>query len=378
MKTYTEDASIKARKNEIEAKLNKIRSAMDQEGIAGVLINKSNSFAWITAGGDNICTRYTEGGICTIFVTKDKAYYFCANIEAQRMIDEEYLDQLGFEGRVMPWHEDMTQKFIKEIVGDKKVASDTGIPGTVDAGPIVLQLQRVLCDNEIGRYMQMGKIFSETIESYMKTIRPGDTEIAIAGRLGAKMWENGLEGVLFLIASDERVYKYRHASPTHKKLEKYLNISCNARYKGFVTKISRTLHFGKLPEELKIQHQKTVDVENKLVAMTKPGVDDLDILEASKKFYAEAGYPDMWKEHHQGGPQSYTNGFYLISPAKHEKVRLNQVYGYNPTITGTKSEDAIIVTENGPIFVTYPVYFPKLTSVIDGIEFVRPGILEIG
>jgi len=377
MKTYTEDTSIKARKAEIDQKLAKLRSAMTAEGLAGVLINKSSHFAWISAGSDNICTRYKEGGICTILVTKDKAYYICNNIEALRMIEEQYLDQLGFEERGMFWYEDKTQDIIKEIIGNGKIASDSGMPGTVDAEPMLLQFEKVLCDNEIGRYLHMGKVFSETIESYMKTIRPGDTEIAIAGRLSAKMWENGLEGVLFLVAADERIYKHRHAMPTDKKVEKFLMVSCNARYKGLVTKITRMIYFGKLPEDLKIQYQKTVDIENKLAVMTKPGIDDIEIFEMSKKLYAEAGYPDMWKVHHQGGPQSYTNGFYLITPAKHEKVQLHQIYGYNPSITGTKTEDAIVITEDGPLFVTYPVYFPKLTSVVDGMEFVRPGILEI-
>ena len=192
MKTYTEDMSIGARKAEIDTKLAKLRSTMQKEGLAGVLVNKSNHFAWITAGGDNIVTRYSEGGICTIFVTRDKAYYICTNIETQRMIDEEFLDRLGFEARTMQWYEDMTMKIVKDIVGNEKVASDNGLPGTADANPMLLQFERVLCENEIGRYLHMGKVFSETIEAYMKTIRPGDTEIAIAGRLGAKMWENGL------------------------------------------------------------------------------------------------------------------------------------------------------------------------------------------
>ena len=377
MKSYKEDSSIKGRKEEINGKLAKLRSVMAQEGLAGFLVNKNNNFAWITAGAENICTRYSEGGICTILVTKDKAYYLCNNIEAQRMIEEQFMDQLGFEARVCYWYEDKTQEFVKDIIGTGKCASDNGFPGTCDGNTILLELEKVLSENEIGRYMHMGKVFSETIESYMKTIRPGDTEMAIAGRLNAKMWENGLEGVLFLVAADDRAYKHRHAFPTFKKVEKLLMVSCNARYKGLVTKITRMIYFGKLPEDLKIQYQKTIDIENKLAAMTKPGVDDLEMFEAAKKLYAEAGYPDMWKLHHQGGPQSYTNGFYLITPARHEKIRLNQIYGYNPSITGTKTEDAIVITEDGPLFVTYPVYFPKLTSVVDGFEFIRPGILEI-
>jgi Xaa-Pro aminopeptidase len=155
-----------------------------------------------------------------------------------------------------------------------------------------------------------------------------------------------------------------------------INISCNPRYKGMITKISRTMYFGKLPDELRAQHTKNLDVENRMIAATRPGVDDVEVFRLAQKLYAEHGYPDMWKNHHQGGPQSYTNGFYAVSESNHEIVQLNQIYEYNPTITGTKSEDGFLVTEEGPVFITYPIYFPKEVQVIDGAEYVRAGIFE--
>ena len=381
MSQYIEDTSIEGRKAEINEKVAKLRKSMKEKRFDAVLINKSEHFAWITAGGDNIVTRFVESGVCNILVTMDKLYYICNNIEALRMVEEEFLDQLGFEARLMFWYENRTMEFVSEIVGSGKLASDLNIPGTADANEILLYHERVLCKNEIARYLHLGKVFSEVIESYMQTIRPGDTEIAIAGRLGAKMWENGLEPVLVLIAADERIYKHRHPIPTDKPVEKFLMICCNARYKGLITKITRMMHFGKASPELLEQYQQTIDIENACAAITRPGVDDIEILNLCKKMYADFGYTDMWKEHHQGGPQSYTNGFYLIQDSRHEIIRLHQPYGYNPSIRGakygTKTEDGFIVMEDGPLFITYPVSFPAIRSTIDGKEYVRPGILEI-
>ena len=378
---YIEDTSIEGRKAEIDEKVVKLRQSMKDKGFDAMLINKSEHFAWITAGGSNIVTRFVENGVCNILVTMDKLFYICNNIEALRMVEEEYLDQLGFEPRLMLWYENRTMEFVSEIVGSGKLASDLSIPGAADANDILLHHERVLCKNEIARYLHLGKVFSEVIESYMQTIRPGDTEIAIAGQLGAKMWENGLEPVLFLIAADERIYKHRHPIPTDKPVEKFLMICCNARYKGLITKITRMMHFGKASPELLEQYRQTIEIENACAAITRPGVDDIEILNLCKKMYADFGYPDMWKEHHQGGPQSYTNGFYLISDNRHEVIRLHQPYGYNPSIagaiTGTKTEDGFIVMEDGPLFITYPVSFPAIRSSINGKEYVRPGILEI-
>jgi Xaa-Pro dipeptidase len=378
MKQFTQDLSIESRKAEISVKVTALREVMTQNDLDGIYISKQEHFAWITAGGDNIVTRFVENGVCAIFITSEKQYFICNNIETQRFIDEEYLDQLGFEPLSMWWYENRTLEFINDLVGENGAfGSDIPLDRASDVNAILSELEKVLSENEIGRYLHLGKVFSKTIESFMETIEPGDTETEIAGRLGAKMWENGIEPVLYLIAADDRIYKYRHPIATDRKVEKYLMISCNARYKGLVTKITRMLHFGKIPAELQEQYRQTVAVENAMAAATKPGVDDIVPFNIAKKMYAEFGYPDMWQLHHQGGPQSYTNGFYLITENTHNVIKLHQCYGYNPTITGTKTEDGFIVTEDGPLFITYPVSFPKIISEIDGFEYIRPGILVI-
>jgi Xaa-Pro aminopeptidase len=378
MKHFEQDLSVQGRKAEIEGKIDALRHYMQANDLKGIYISKQEHFAWITAGGDNIVTRFVEDGVCAIFITLDGQYFICNNIETQRFKDEEYLDQFGFEERSMLWFENRTMEFINDLIGaDNPFAADIPLDRASDANGVLRSMEMVLTENEIGRYLHLGKTFSKTIESFMETIKPGDKEIEIAGRLGARMWENGLEPVLFLVASDDRIYKYRHPIPTEKKLEKYLMVSCNARYKGLVTKITRMLHFGKIPAELQEQYNKTAAIENAMAAVTKPGVDDIVPFNLAKKMYADFGYPDMWKVHHQGGPQSYTNGFYLITDDTHNIIQLNQCYGYNPSITGTKTEDGFIVTEEGPLFITFPVSYPVIQENIDGVDYLRPGILEV-
>lgn len=378
MKHFEQDLSVKGRKAEIDGKIAALRQHMIENDLKGIYISKQEHFAWMTAGGDNIITRFVEDGVCAIFITMNGQYFISNNIETQRDKDEELLEKLGFEARSMWWFENRTMEFINDLIGeDGPFAADIPLDRASDINEVLRSMEMVLTENEIGRYLHLGKVYSKTIESFMETIKPGDSEKEIAGRLGAKMWENGLEPVLYLVAADDRIYKYRHPIPTDKKLEKYLMISCNARYKGLVTKITRFVHFGKIPSDLQEQYNKTVAIENAMAAVTKPGVDDIVPFNLAKKMYADFGYPDMWKVHHQGGPQSYTNGFYLITDDVHKIIQLHQCYGYNPSITGTKTEDGFIVTEEGPLFITYPVSFPAIKDTIDGVEYSRPGILEI-
>jgi len=58
-------------------------------------------------------------------------------------------------------------------------------------------------------------------------------------------------------------------------------------------------------------------------------------------------------------------------------VQENQGFAWNPSITGTKSEDTMLATTNGPLHFSKPIIFPQLEIKIGGdYIFIRPDILE--
>ncbi len=379
MKSYEQDLSVAGRAAEIKTKVTRLQGVMEKNGLSAVAITKSNNFAWITAGGDNVITRFSENGVATAVVTRDGGLYMLLNnIEDARFREEEEVEKLGFKVICWPWYESRLAENLKEIAKGGKVASDNGLPGTQDGNALIAACQYSLLDNEIARYLYLGRTFSKALEEFLATLKPGDMEIDIAGRIAAALWKHEIEPVLFLVAGDERILRYRHCGPSKNKLKKRVMISCNGRYKGLVTKTTRFVNFGKPDAEFVKKYQDTLDIENRMAAATTIGADDLDAYLLAKKLYAEKGWPDMWKNHHQGGPQGYTNGYYLITEDCHGQVRKNQCYCYNPSITGAKTEDGFIVTEEGPVFITVPISFPKEKAVINGVEVERPGVLVLG
>lgn len=66
-----------------------------------------------------------------------------------------------------------------------------------------------------------------------------------------------------------------------------------------------------------------------------------------------------------------------VTPDCQQIVRKNQAFCWNPTISGTKSEDGFIVTENGPIMITKPFIFPTLKIEVEGVSFVKPDLLVL-
>jgi hypothetical protein len=45
-------------------------------------------------------------------------------------------------------------------------------------------------------------------------------------------------------------------------------------------------------------------------------------------------------------------------------------------MSGTKSEDGFIAQKEGFVFITKPVLFPTLEIRVEGIDFIKPNILE--
>ena len=72
----------------------------------------------------------------------------------------------------------------------------------------------------------------------------------------------------------------------------------------------------------------------------------------------------------------YELGESVATPSSEEVVSVGQVYAWNPSITGTKSEDTILVTAQGYEILTYMNDWPTIPVHINGQTFFRPANLE--
>jgi antitoxin VapB len=60
-----------------------------------------------------------------------------------------------------------------------------------------------------------------------------------------------------------------------------------------------------------------------------------------------------------------------------DRVEIGQVYAWNPSITGTKSEDTILVGENENEILTEIDGWPTYSVEVNSRIYHRPAILEI-
>jgi len=365
------------RLQEVKEKLTRVRNFMESNDIKVVLIKKQPNFTWLTAGGLNMVGIATEAGVTSLLVTHNEHYCISNRIEAARMMDEEGLNSLGFKLLSYEWYEDRELELVKEVTGGVKIGCDVSVGGYINVDSGIKELRYELTQGEIERYLFMGNKLSLAIEKVLTEIKPEESEAEITGRLCAELWKDRIDPVGYMAAADERAKLYRHPIPTMNRVRKYLMLCINARYKGLVTTITRLAHFGDIPESLLKQYQKNVEIECIMITNTRIGEEIRVPLLAAIEEYKKIGLPEEWKLHHQGGSMGYYARDIRVSLKNNELIRKNQAFCWNPTISGTKSEDGFIVTPDGPVMITKPVIFPTLKLNINGHDFTRPAILSL-
>lgn len=356
-------------------KIARLQRIMEERALDAIYLKRQDNFAWMTCGGINY-VGLGEMGNCGLLITRSGETHAVTNrIEAPRMRDEEKLEEMGFAIHAAPWYETAFEgEEISRLTHGGRVGRDHG---TADNVANDVKLSRFsLTESEVERYREGGYLTARAIEEAIASVRPGDTEHETVGRLTEIIRAHGMDVVSAMCAGDQRISLYRHPVPTDHVMKKRVQLGGNMRYKGLIICCTRLLNFEPVSPELHAQYMANVEIDCTLMAASKPGCTFVSALEAGRAAYEARGYGEEFAKHHQGGPIGYAGRDYRVDFTTPGFIAENQAFCWNPSITGTKSEDTVISTREGIIPVSRPIIAPKVTLEIDGQTFVRPDIWE--
>ena len=360
---------------EFDTKQTRIRALLAAHQLDALLLQRVSSFAWATCGASSYVNTATTDGAASLLITPTGRYVITDNIEATRLKQEEQLEAQGWEFHIAPWHE--TNGAIAKLTSGLKWAADSPYPGAVDLSTEIARLRANLTSEEGERFRTLSEQSAEAMNDAIRSLRPGMSEYVIAGTLAHEVHRRGVQPIVNLIATDERIFKFRHPLPADKSLERYAMLVLCGRKWGLVCSITRLVHFGQLPDELRRKAEAVARIDATFIAATRPGQKLSDIFCRATEVYRKTGFADEWQLHHQGGPAGYEPREFLATPTSIETVSPGQVYAWNPSITGTKSEDTILVGEARNEVLTEISNWPRLPVEIDGQTIQRPAILEV-
>ena len=361
---------------EFSQKQERIKTLLGEYRLDALLLQRSSSFAWATCGAASYVNTATTNGAATLLITSNERHLITNNIEATRLNKEEKLYNQGWNFHITPWHQ--RQETIIRLTNSVKFGVDGSYPNAIDLSADIARLRAALTPEEGIRFRVLGRLCAEAMDAAAHSIQPGQTEHQIAARLAFEAQNRGLLPIVNLIATDERVFAYRHPLPTEKLLERYAMLVLCGRRWGLVCSITRLIHFGPLIDDLRLKAEAVARVDAALITATRPGATLQDIFRHSVDTYNQVGYPDEWRLHHQGGSAGYEPREFLATPDSSEKVSEGQVYAWNPSITGTKSEDSILISERENEIITKIPGWPTYDVEIESQVIPRPAILQLG
>jgi Xaa-Pro aminopeptidase len=361
-------------KAEFDRKIAKVRVLMREKGCGGILFRRQCNFSWLTGGRGHI--GFAGDASCVQMLVTTRGVFLLANeIEAPRIVEEEIPRDLGIEIRSLPWYTnslpkktaaDITGTASGEMLTDDKLENE------------IRELRTCREPEEIERYRELGVSSARALESVCKSLHGGETEFEIAGRVSESLWAKGIDPITLLVAADERTLKFRHVVPTENRLKRYAILSICARKYGLIASATRLVHIGPPPRELRQKTENSLKVEAAFFTATRPGTAYSAIFQEALAEYAKAGVTAEWKLHHQGGLTGYVAREVRVLPDSVFRVRENEAYAWNPTITGTKCEDTMIVLSAGNEYITHTGEYSYVTVEYKGAALRRPGIFVIG
>jgi Xaa-Pro aminopeptidase len=327
---------------------------MERRGLDVVVLRRPANFAWYTGGADTKVDHVAPEGVADLIVGRESPLVLTSTIEAPRMRSEQ---TQGLEVVEYPWHEDRMAA-LREVVGDARVGSDLGLPGTVDLSDVVARLRRTLDPDAVESLRAIGAAATAAMAEAAAAVEPGMTEHEAAARLAAACRSRGLTATVLLAAADERIALHRHPVPVGATIERRAMLVASAEGHGLYANLTRIVELDEPRGQTHgsdpfARRQRACDeiLARMRDEATRPGRTVAEAFADCRRFYAEAGYPEEWRFHHQGGLTGYASRELIATPATNAVIETGQAFAWNPSIAGAKAEETFVLTETGPELV---------------------------
>ena len=356
------------------------------EDAAAVWLARPDSFAWATEGGDNRVDRTAAVGEAAVGYLGDGEWRVLTNeIEAERLAAEELPAELSLAVTADPWYETDLAGAVAARTPEPALA-DFPVPGVSEFDPTRLRLRLSASDRE--RYRQLGGAVAAGVERVCRQLQPDDTEREVASAIQVGLAGRGIDAPVVLVGGSGRAPDYRHPTPTAERLGSYALVAVTARRGGLYASLTRTVAFDDAPEWLDERHAAAQRVETAAIAATRRAAthrtspdDDAEpgragvVFDTIREAYADAGHPEEWEAHHQGGATGYAGREWIATPGSDAPVVSPAAYAWNPTVAGAKSEDTVLVDGETVERLTATGEWPTTTVTVDGVELPRPDVL---
>jgi Xaa-Pro aminopeptidase len=326
------------------ARLGLLRAALDGTGLDAVVLRRPENFAWCSGGADNRVDHASTTGVADIVVTRTGEYVVTNNIEAARMREEQVP---GWEVVEYEWYAG-PDDLVARLAGGAAIGADAPEPSEVDIAGLVAPLRYRLDDDAVDRYRMVGADTMAAVNAACAALTPAMTETEAAGAVAAACRAAGLFASALMVGGAQRIPRHRHPIPAGATLGARAMVVVCAERAGLYANLTRFVHFEPPDGELTAKLEACQGILDRMRGATRPGRTLGDVFDDCRAFYAEAGFPDGWRHHHQGGLTGYRSREAIATPGAALEIAGGQAFAWNPSVPGAKAEETFVLTAAGP------------------------------
>jgi len=326
-----------------------LRELMDARGVGALLLSRPANFAWYTGGADNRVDHGDPVGVASVLITRDDSYILTNNIESPRMREEQTPEMEVVEHH---WHEEPAA-LLRELTGDASMARDFPSENGADLSAEIAPLRYVLDGHAIETYRRLGEDIVLAVSEAAGSLSPETEELEAAADLSAACLERGISAPVLLAASGERLVRYRHPIPHGGPLGRQAMLVACAERGGLFASVTRMIYFEDPDPQTTGRQEACEEVLRRMrEEATRQGRTLAQAFDDCRRFYAEAGFPEGWRDHHQGGMTGYATREVIATPGTHQEIREGQAFAWNPSLVGAKAEETFVLGPDGPEILT--------------------------
>lgn len=155
------------------------------------------------------------------------------------------------------------------------------------------KLRFIKTPEEVDRIRHLSKLTDKSLGEALAEIRPGQTEMALAGALGGAIYRNGAENFPIMVNCSGNRTVIPNAGPTKKVLEPGdpVRLEAFGVIGGYTAGVARSAYVEKLSPDIEHAYSVLIKGRDFYLRALEPGASTLEIFKGYAKILEEGGLP---------------------------------------------------------------------------------------
>lgn len=357
---------------EIDRKQQLIADYLDRHYYDAVIIQNPWNFRWFTSGGSN---QTPDGRICaSLYLARDTRVLLTSNADAAWLFDTQ-IPQMGFYVKERSWTEPL-DVLPTDLCRGRKVVSDTGIANSKNIDEELQSMRIVLSHREQSIARELGKDLTACVERTALKIKAGQTELDVAGGVTHRLMAAGIQPLGVRVNGDGRNDRYRQAAPRPKRIRKFATLSATGCRNGICLTVSRIICLQAPDGGLENAYQSAAICQATGLYHSQKDWTLEEIWARVQRMYGKCGYADEWRKTEQGEILAQRTCEHRIVPHSPLGLEPGMLIHWKPQIGPASLSDTILVTEQGPEWLTKTDHWPLFQVELRGETISRPALVK--